>query len=73
MYGLQWLVILWKICFPRKKKLPQSLTILNILAFLLKFLGYNIFGFVVYGHIDSDGQATCSGSVLAYMEAIFII
>jgi len=52
MYGLQWFIILWKYCLPRKKKFPQSLTIINILVFLLKFLGYNILGFVVYGNID---------------------
>jgi len=48
-------------------------SIANLVFFLLKFLGYNILGFVVYGNIDEAGQADCSGSVLAYMEAIFII
>lgn len=73
MYGLQLLVIVWKICLPRKKKLPHSLTICNIVFFLLKFLGYNILGFVVYGSLDEDGYSDCSGSVIAYMEAILII
>lgn len=73
MYGLQLLVILWKICLPRRKKLPQSLTIINILCFVLKYLGYNILGFVVYGSIGDDGIQDCNGGVLDYMEALFII
>ena len=73
MYGLQLLVILWKICLPRKKKLSQSLTIINIVCFLLKFLGYNVLGFVVYGNLDEDGFENCSTGVVAYMEAILII
>jgi len=73
MYGLQFLVILWKICFPTKKKLPQTLTIMNIIFFLLKYLGYNTLGFVVEGNIAQDGLSNCDGSVLAYMEALFII
>lgn len=73
MYGLQWLVILWKICLPRRKKLPQSLTIINIVCFFLKYLGYNILGFVVYGSIGDDGQQDCVAGVLDYMQALFII
>jgi hypothetical protein len=53
MFGMQILVMLWKVSFPLRKKLPQALTILNIVFFLLKFLGYNILGFVVEGNIDS--------------------
>ena len=73
MYGLQCFAILWKICLPRRTKLPQSLTIINIVCFVLKFLGYNILGFVVYGSIGDTGLADCSGGVLDYMEALFII
>jgi hypothetical protein len=73
MYGLQCLVILWKICLPQRKKLPQSLTIINIISFILKYLGYNILGFVVYGSLGDEGLSDCSGGVLDYMEALFII
>ncbi len=52
MYALQLLVILWKILLPRRKKCPQTFTVINIICFLLKFLGYNVLGFVLYGSID---------------------
>ena len=52
MFTLQLLVIFFKICCPSYRKCPKTFTILNIIGFLLKFLGYNLLGFVVYGNID---------------------
>jgi len=52
MFALQLLVILTKITCPSLRKFPKTFTILNIIAFFLKFLGYNLLGFIVYGNID---------------------
>lgn len=52
MFAIQFLVTFLKICFPNSRKCPKTFTILNIIAFLLKFLGYNLLGFIVYGNID---------------------
>ena len=73
IFTLQFIIVLWKICFPRNKKCPQALTITNIILFMLKFLGYNTLGFVVEGNIDSNDLADCDSGIKAYMEALFII
>jgi hypothetical protein len=52
MFTVQLIVTLMKICCPTCRKFPKTFTILNIIAFLLKFLGYNLLGFIVYGNID---------------------
>jgi hypothetical protein len=52
MFTVQLIVTLMKICCPTFRKCPKTFTILNIIAFLLKFLGYNLLGFIVYGNID---------------------
>lgn len=52
MFVLQLLVTFIKICCPSQRKFTKTFTILNIISFLLKFLGYNLFGFIVYGNID---------------------
>lgn len=73
MFGISLMIMFIKVLCPMKKKFTECLAILNIVGFLLKFLGYNIVGFVVYGHLDQDGFESCSGSVVAYMESLLII
>ena len=52
MYVLQLLIIGWKILLPLYRKCTLAVTIVNIAIFLLKFLGFNILGFVLYTNID---------------------
>lgn len=47
----QLLVILWKILLPRYGTCSHVSTLINFFFFLVKFLGYNGFGFVLYGFV----------------------
>lgn len=51
MFGLQFLVMLNKMCCFYKKKFAEVISVLNIIFFVLKFLGYNIVGLVVHGNV----------------------
>lgn len=73
MFGIQLGVMIWKVCAPHRKKCPQVVSIINLISFLLKFLGYNILGIVVYQNIDGYDLENCDGSVQSYMNALFII
>ena len=75
MQFLQFLSISFKCCFPHSlSKFPRVVSIMNIIFYVLKFLGYNILGIVVFNSVGSEDQGdNCDGSLSDYMTAIFII
>lgn len=63
MAGLQILAMITKICCFYKKKFSEVISVLNIIFFVFKFLGYNVVGLVVNSNIDPNDLESCDDSL----------
>jgi hypothetical protein len=72
MFSIQFFSMLANILC-KTKKLLNIVSVMNLILFVLKFLGYNIVGIVLINNVTEDDLNNCNGSLQSYMEAIFII
>jgi hypothetical protein len=72
MFSIQFFSMLTNILC-RTKKLLNIVSVMNLIFFVLKSLGYNIVGIVLINNVTGDDLTNCNGSLQSYMEAILII
>jgi len=67
MYGITWFTILMKLCCFNRKSCPVRLMVLNLILFFLKFVGWNIYGIVVFSSVSDEDASGCDSSLQSYM------
>jgi hypothetical protein len=66
MFGIQFIAMMIKgIC--DSKMVLNVISVINIIVFILKFMGYNVVGCVLMGNVIPDDLPKCDSSLQSYM------